>query len=267
MQSGSLTIVGTGIMFGGHITRETSRHIETADKVFYGVADAVSWSILTKLNSSAESLPPYLKGRPRQETYQLWVDQILESVRGGLRVCVVFYGHPGVFVYPSHEAIRQARREGFEARMLPGISAEDCLFADLGIEPSKNGIQSYEATDFLLRRRTVDPTSGLLLWQIAIAGHLDYPDEPDREGLRLLAELLETWYGRDHDVLVYEAAQYAMLEPFIHCTTIGLLPDTPISNLSTLYVPPKDHAAVDIEMAGRLGLSQETLVRAFGDER
>jgi len=31
--------------------------------------------------------------------------------------------------------------------MLPGISAEDCLVADLGIDPASSGCQSYEAND------------------------------------------------------------------------------------------------------------------------
>ena len=48
------------------------------------------------------------------------VEEILAAVREGKRVCAVFYGHPGVYVKPSHEAVRRARKEGFEARMLPG---------------------------------------------------------------------------------------------------------------------------------------------------
>ena len=64
------------------------------------------------------------------------VERILSYVRRGLNVCVVFYGHPGV--HPGHESIRRARMEGFSASKLPGISAEDCLFAELGIDPSKN---------------------------------------------------------------------------------------------------------------------------------
>ena len=42
--------------------------------------------------------------------------------------------HPGVYVAPSHETVLRARAEGYPARMLPGISSEDCLFADLGEE-------------------------------------------------------------------------------------------------------------------------------------
>ena len=63
-------------------------------------------------------------------------EAILEPVRAGKRVCAAFYGHPGVFVLPSHDAISRARAEGFEATMLPGVSAEDCLVADLGVDPA-----------------------------------------------------------------------------------------------------------------------------------
>src|SRR3546814_12671609 len=34
-----------------------------------------------------------------------------------------------------HKAIAQARAEGLEAHMEAGVSAEDCLYADLGIDP------------------------------------------------------------------------------------------------------------------------------------
>jgi hypothetical protein len=46
--------------------------------------------------------------------------------------------------------------EGFLACMLPGISAEDCLFAEFGIAPSENGCQSFEVTDFLGYKRKFD---------------------------------------------------------------------------------------------------------------
>jgi len=34
----------------------------------------------------------------------------------------IFYGHPGILVNASHDAIKQALYEGFDAYMLPGIS-------------------------------------------------------------------------------------------------------------------------------------------------
>jgi len=185
------------------------------------------------------------------------VDRILAEVRQGLNVCAVFYGHPGVFAYPSHEAIKQARHEGFRAQMLPGISAEDCLFADLGIDPGRNGCQSFEATDFLIRRRKFDPTSALILWQIAMTGNLGFQRETSQmRGLKVLSEVLETHYSSDHEVIVYEAAvYYPVCEPVIQHIPLSKLAEVGITSVSTLYVPPQAPAPIDSEMMSRLGMS------------
>ena len=72
-------------------------------------------------------------------------DTILNEVRAGKTVCAALYGHPGIFACVGHIAITDARAEGFSAEMLPGISTEDCLVADLGIDPGTTGMQSMEA--------------------------------------------------------------------------------------------------------------------------
>src|SRR3546814_14587936 len=77
-------------------------------------------------------------------TYREMVAAMLAEVRAGRRVCGAFYGHPGVFARVPHKAIAQARAEGFEAHMEAGVSAEDCLYADLGIDPGEVGCQHYE---------------------------------------------------------------------------------------------------------------------------
>lgn len=55
---------------------------------------------------------------------------------------------------------------------MPGISAIDCLFADLKIDPASMGLQSYDATEFLLYDENFSTTSHLVLWQIAIIGEI-----------------------------------------------------------------------------------------------
>src|SRR5216683_1496595 len=110
----------------------------------------------------------------RMYAYNATVEHILGCVRTGDKTVGAFYGHPGVFVYPSHEAIRRARSEGYSAKMLPGISAEDCLFADLGIDPAVCGCQTFEATDFLLHGRRIDPSSSVVLWQIGVVGDMTF---------------------------------------------------------------------------------------------
>jgi precorrin-2 methylase len=108
----------------------------------------------------------YANDKNRIVTYVQMVERMLDEVRAGKYVCAVFYGHPGVFVSPSHNTIAIARREGYEAEMLPGISAEDCLYADLDVDPSIPRLQIFEATDLLLRQRRIDPTMNLIVFQV-----------------------------------------------------------------------------------------------------
>jgi hypothetical protein len=251
---GSLIIAGSGIKLVGHMTLEVKATIEQADKVLYVVNESAMARWIHRLNPTAESLHTlYAPGKPRPDTYVEMVDAILSHVRQGKKVCAVFYGHPGVFVNPGWKAIEQARAEGYEAKMLPGISAEDCLFVDLALDPARNGCQSYEATDFLLRPRRFDPTVPLILWQIGVVGEKGIPDdEPSRHGLRLLAGVLEKHYGSEHEVVVYEATLYPILDPVILRLPLGELATADFTPIATLYVPPLHPTPTDETMHKRL---------------
>jgi hypothetical protein len=156
--------------------------------------------------------------------------------------------------------MRRARREGFDARMLPGISAEDCLFADLGLDPAWSGCQSFEATDFLVRSRRFDTRSHLVLWQIGVIGNLCRPAKgEDLPGLAVLVEVLEAYYGPEHPVIIYEASPYPGLDPVIQRVPLGQTQNARITPISTMLVPPKEEAPLDAAMMERLGLSLEDL--------
>jgi len=257
LEKGSLTIVGTGIQLVGHLTKGAEAWIQQADKVLFALADPVTAKWLKTLNASAEALPYNTDNQRRRETYREMVERMLTEVRKCINVCAVFYGHPGVFADPAHNAIRQARREGFRAQMLAGVSAEDCLFADLGVDPGKNGCQSFEATDFLIRRRRFDAHSALILWQIAMVGNLGFYQEGGHKlGLTVLGEVLGESYGPEHEVVVYEAAvYYPVCEPVIQPLPLSKLAEAKVTAVSTLYVPPKGPAPVDNEMMARLGMA------------
>lgn len=256
LKTGSLIIVGTGIQLVGHLTLGAKAWIEQADKVLYALADPVTAKWLKELNDTAEALPYNTNNHRRRDTYREMSERMLIEVREGMNVCAVFYGHPSVFADPAHAAVKQARHEGFRAHMLPGISAEDCLFADLGLDPGRNGCQSFEATDFLIRRRKFDSSSALILWQIAMLGNLgSYNRENLVRPLNILTEVLKTHYGADHEVIVYEAAVYSVCEPVIQRIPLSKLPESSITQVSTLYIPPQALAPVDREMMARLGIS------------
>ncbi|MBZ0115144.1 MAG: hypothetical protein K8J08_21995 [Thermoanaerobaculia bacterium] len=250
MKQGSLWIVGTGMRAAGQVTAEARSAIRHADKLFYLVQDVVTAAWLEEQNPTAESLfGLYGEGKDRRQTYEEMVVTILDVVRTGQEVCVAFYGHPGVFVDPGHEAIRRARGEGFEAGMLPGVSTEDCLIADLGFDPGRCGGQNFEASDFLLRHRIFDPTSHLVLWQIGGIGVKDYSSEPlwNPRGLVVLTRVLAESYPVDHVVVVYEAAPYPPFPPKVLRQPLAELPHAAVTVRSTLWVPPLPPRAVDPE--------------------
>jgi uncharacterized protein YabN with tetrapyrrole methylase and pyrophosphatase domain len=198
----------------------------------------VAAQAITLLNPRARSLEHcYVVGEPRRAAYGRMVEEILAPVREGRQVCAAFYGHPGVFVFPSHEAIAQARREGHPARMLPGISAEDCLFADLGIDPATAGCQSYEATGFLELRPAVETRAALVLWQVGVVGSADHSAEAVAPGLDALVDALLQIYPGDHEVVVYEASQYPGIAPIVRPVGLAALTEA-VTPKSTLYVPP-----------------------------
>jgi len=260
---GSLLVVGTGIQASGQLTIEARNAIQQADKLLYLVVEPVAATYLEGLNSNAESLADlYAEDSDRAVTYLSMAERILHHVRLGLDVCVAFYGHPCVFVLPSRIAVERARDEGFSARILPGISAEDCLFADLGLDPSTAGCQSYEATDFLVFRRRFNTTSPLVLWQVGIVGDLGFrPGGYGTQGLQVLTEYLLEQYGRTHRVVIYEASLYPIFPPRIEMVALAELPFARPTPISTLYVPPADVAEMDGEMLHRLGLRAEQIMQ------
>jgi uncharacterized protein YabN with tetrapyrrole methylase and pyrophosphatase domain len=238
-----------------HLTREARLLLENADVVLSVVAEPGMQAVLEELNPKTRSLHDFYElGESRAEAYQAMAEEILREVREGKNVVAAFYGHPGVFVAPSHEAIRMARAEGFKASMLPGISAEDCLFADLGVDPARFGCQSYEATDFLVHRRRVDPSAALVLWQIGTVGSVVASATTQPTGLPVLVEVLLEHYPPEHEVTVYEASPYPGFDPLVRTVALGELSAEHVTALSTLYVPPREQASLDLTMLDRLGL-------------
>ncbi|GLQ96200.1 hypothetical protein GCM10007863_06180 [Dyella mobilis] len=237
---GSLACVGIGITLGSHIGALARSHIEQADVVFMGVSDGVVELWLKGMNPDTRSLQPYYaEGKSRLDTYREMVEAMMTEVRAGKRVCGVFYGHPGVFAWAPHKAVETARSEGFPAQMEPGISSEDCLYADIGIDPATFGCQHYETSQFMLYRRRIDPSAWLILWQIGLAG--------DKTNLRtttgpayrqVLVEILARDYPLDHEVIIYQAATLPIQTPRIERLALEMLPRAEVGMTDTLAIPP-----------------------------
>jgi hypothetical protein len=249
----ALTVVGTGIKLVAQLTVEGRDAIRSADVLLHATQTPGMGSWLASLNPNAVDLTQfYLPGRDRWVTYRMMVERVLGELDDGRRVCVAFYGHPGVYVTPSHEIIRLARERGHVSRMLPGISAEDCLFADLGIDPGLHGWQSYDATPFLVYRPVFDASAALVLWQLDALGHRDYQPRHERSNYDVLARVLAQQYGAGHVVTAYHAAQYPGVEPLLEQLRVDQLPAH--AGMSTLYVPPGPPRPADRATLLELGM-------------
>ncbi len=251
-----LLVVGSGINVPAHLTLEARAAIVESDRVLY-LASGWTAALLQRLRPDALDLAGfYDSDTPRRQSYEMMAQIVLVEATNHRRTCLVSYGHPGVFGFPMHRAIELARRAGLRARMLPGVSAEDCLFADLGIDPARQGCQTHEATDFLARVRRIDPTVPLILWQADVIADLSgkFADgQYHSRNIEILAEILADLYDEDHPVIVYVAADAPLAEPRMERVSVRRLPEVDLTD-STLYIPPSHRIEYDHAMIERLGL-------------
>ncbi|KKO50687.1 uroporphyrin-III methyltransferase [Arsukibacterium sp. MJ3] len=225
---------------GSHISPLSRSYIEQADVVFVLVADGITEQWVSQMNSDVRSLQSYYQpDLSRMLSYQQMVAAMLTEVRLGKKVVGAFYGHPGVFAWVPHQAIAKAKAEGFAAHMEPGISAEDCLIADLAIDPGTYGCQHFETSQFMFYKRTIDPAAYLILWQVGVAGDRSLAKLSTGEPYRqLLLEVLAEHYSLTHQVILYEAVTLPIQQPRITRLPLAELVNAELDGKTTLVIPP-----------------------------
>ena len=251
---GSLVCVGLGMTLGSHLGPLARSYIEQADVVFAGVSDGIVELWLQRMHKDVRSLQPYYhEGKSRMKTYRQMVEAILTEVRAGKKVCGVFYGHPGVFAWAPHKSIEIARSEGYVAHMEPGVSAEDCLYADLGIDPGTFGCQHYEASQLLFYQRRIDPTAYLVLWQAGLVGDQSLTRFSTGAAYRqVLVDVLARDYPLDHEVIIYRAPTLPIQQARIERVPLGELTQAELGMADTVVVPPARPLQADPAIRARL---------------
>jgi hypothetical protein len=131
-----------------HVTTEAQRWIEQADVVLCVDLDPVAERWTRKLNEHVESRD----GRGDTDADAI-SQQTLEHVRARRSVAAVYDGYGALSGHSYGELIRQMRAEGYRAVVLPSISPADTLFADLVVDPWRDGVQLFDCTDFIRRGR------------------------------------------------------------------------------------------------------------------
>jgi precorrin-6B methylase 1 len=242
-----LTIVGLGLQYYTDLTLGAKQAIESAEQVLYLSSDELTSSFINELNGSSEDLfQLYRDGRDRDQIYQDISRAIMGSVERFSDVCVAFYGHPTLLVTPLQTILPELRHSGVRVTILPGVSAEDWLFASIGLDPSERGWQSYEATEFLIHRHEICLTSYLVLWQVGAVGTGKYYSI---EGVMpafssLLRKLLDI-YPQSTNCTLFEASPFLPFDPIMDRVLLGHLTSDAVTKRTTILIHPPSSPVTD----------------------
>jgi len=173
-------------------------------------------------------------------------------------VCFATYGHPKLYCYPTTLIQRAAKLLDLKIAVLPGISSLDTLFVDLAVDPALDGLQIYDATDLLIRRRPIQIDVSCIILQPAIV--LQAYGRQSREhsnNLALLQNYLLTFYPPKHVATHTITKTHPLFETVTQKIPIGRLANILEhgSNMGTLFIPPVNHREIaDPALADRMRL-------------
>lgn len=258
----NLIIAGTGIKFLSHLTIEVKSAIETSSCVVFLLNEPAMKNWITKHAKKYISMDKtYFSSSSRADTYYKIADELLLHLKEYNDICFLIYGHPTFFSSVVGEIKKRISFEEVLVQIMPGISALDCLFADLNIDPGTRGLQSYDATEFILYDESFSVSAHLVLWQIAIVGELRVINNNNinlscqKKALSLLKSKLMKQYPEDHKIILYVASQYPGVD-FEHSEfKLRELTTVNIPRLATLYIPPLDTKKVNLSVMNLLKLN------------
>jgi uncharacterized protein YabN with tetrapyrrole methylase and pyrophosphatase domain len=235
-------IVGTGIVGTHQLTREAEEVIRRCKRTFvidsgYGIPEYPETLCpeVTELGSL------YEPGRDRLPTYRRMAAQVVSAAVANAPVCLATYGHPWVYCYPTTLITRAAPLLDLHVEVFPGVSSFDTLLVDLGIDVALSGVQMYEATDLLLRRRPIQSDVTCVIWQPTVVGDPTYRPEPHTaKQFEPLQQYLLRFYPAHHEAAIVTTKTHPLTRSIVQrlplCELAVELERAP--QVATLYIPP-----------------------------
>ncbi len=256
-------LVGSGIKTLSHLTTEAKAYITEASKVLYLVNEPVMQEWLQENTKSSECLDDiYFSFEKRLDAYHAIAEKVIDEIKQHEFVCLVLYGHPTIFAAIGLDALALAKRQkiAIDHVTIPGISAMDCLFADLGVDPGDSGCYSIDVNDLLLFNKTIEPHSHLILWQIGMIGNCGKPSyNVSQQKLEYLKNYLYQCYPQNQPITLYEASLYPAMPPKIEESVLAKIETLPYTPISSLYIAPLKQPKLNKKAAAALGIMEEHL--------
>jgi hypothetical protein len=236
-------IAGLGLQTVSQVTREVEFAIRSSREVLYLDTGVATRSFLETLCPRITSLyeESYSEEGARASAYEHMAARVVDAALDHPPVTFAIHGHPLVAAHPPFLVLELANALDIPVTVLPGISAIDAILADLRIDPVVHGVQMYEATDLLLRRRPLQPEVPAIIWQIGpleTCLHSMAVSRPERFS-RLIAHLRQ-YYPPRHEVVAIYCSPHPILPPAIFRFALEDMDQyaPEIHAGFTLYVPP-----------------------------
>jgi uncharacterized protein YabN with tetrapyrrole methylase and pyrophosphatase domain len=242
-------IVGTGIVGTHQLTREAEEVIRWCKRTFiidsgYGITE-----YLETLSPEVTPLGPlYELGKDRLPTYRKMAAEVVSAAVAEPPVCLATYGHPWIYCYPTTLITRAAPLLGLHVEVFPGISSFDTLLVDLGTDIANNGIQMYEATDLVVRRRPIQNDVTCVIWQPTVFGDPTYPTLPyTAEQFEPLQKYLLRFYPADHEAALVMTKTFPLMRSAVQRLQLRDLAAELARgpNVGTLYIPALNQRPVE----------------------
>ncbi len=201
-----LACVGTSIHGLTTFTMESLVYLAYADIVYYYPPTSAHLNFMKEINDNVVDLfsDLYRKGADFQTTYQAIVEKILDSVKSGKKVAYASQGSPVFLSYTSIWAYRSAKKLGFSAIMVPGVSSFELLICELCRHYDTYDIQIYNAASIGMGIGTIDPHTPCLVFNFARYAMPAIRESTDKllhTNISKLVEKLRSIYPANHIVL------------------------------------------------------------------
>lgn len=236
-------IAGSGIVSVDQITNEVDRAIRRSNEVIYVDNGIGIYEFLSERCEKVTDLiePSYVINENRINAYHNMAARVLEAALSHAPVTFLLYGHPTVFSYPPFIISRAAKLLNLKIKVLPGISAMGCIFAELGLDPGSVGLQIHEATNLILKHIPLVPEIPALIWQIGSLETCLYSSKmSNRNRYARFREYLLKYYSEDHVVTAIFCSSYPLMPTEVINFPLGKIADYAVDMHSgyTLYIPP-----------------------------
>jgi uncharacterized protein YabN with tetrapyrrole methylase and pyrophosphatase domain len=261
-----IAIVGLGVSGVHQITREVEETLRRCNETFITDMGVGVVEYLETLSPKVTDLTSrYEAGNHRILIYRRMASEVVAAALEHPPVAFATYGHPRMFCYPTTLIQRAATVLDLAVEVLPGISFLDTLLAELGIDPGFDGLQIYEATDLVVRRRPLQTDVNCVITQGPIVmDAYNRQGEPSDENVGLLQEYLLEFYPADHEAVFVVSKTHPLLDSIKQAVPIGKLATAlqQGASVGTLFVPPVRHREVAVEeLADRMKLPSESDTR------